>query len=922
MACPEAETLALLASSGGDPEARAAIADHAASCQDCHAALVALAETGGIGGDTEPPREPARVGRYVLGRRLGAGGMGVVYEASDPELDRKIAIKMLRRGASAERLRREAQALARLAHPNVVAVHDVGEHDGQVFIAMALVDGENLRGWAAGGQHSTREILRVLASAGRGIAAAHQAGLVHRDLKPDNIFVARTGEVLVGDFGLARDADDEGAEHDEAATAATNLTMTGMVLGTPAYMPPEQAEGAATEASDQFSFCITAFEALHGTRPFAGDTFETLQENIRAARFVEPERPRPLPSRVSRALRRGLAPDPADRFPTMNALLAALEPRPSWLRRALPLAAVAAIAAALAVTVLVTRRHGPSCTAVRQELAGTWNPARRGTVLRALHDRQLLPQAALELTGELDRYAARWVAVREEACAAEAERQLSADQLAARRACLDARAADLGGVIHDLETAHDPDALLLWQRIDALWPPEGCRDEATAKLAVGPSGHAELMRAIAGLDLHASDLHELTALRDRADAARDQPAQLALDLVYGRFLIDDGSAAQADAPLQQALALAEHLGVVPARIQALALLARSACKQGRFDASSPLLVMADADAAHDAASTIDADLVMRARAECLYQRRDPGAIPLLRELIAHSVVRYGADSPRALDLHLQLGESEYALGQFDDGARELAAFDRIAARLVPAGVQAARHEEEAASAAFRGGDLALATEHQRRAVELWGGDHAQERAAALASLALMYEVGAEWQVAAATHQQVVALVPRGGASAGLRVESLVQIGVLKLQVGDVAAAAAAFEQAAGEASEVGRADLANDAEIGRGRVAVERGDFARAARILREALPAYLARPDAAAYRSGVAQFALARALSETGDPAGAAALASQAEANVAHGVDEAKTNPLGAKLVAPRTVQLDQITRWRDQHPSRARDR
>ncbi len=908
MECPEAETLAQLAGGGGDLETRASIADHAATCESCHAALAALVD------------EPQRVGRYVLGRKLGAGGMGVVYEASDPELGRNVAIKMLRRGAQAQRLRREAQALARLAHANVVTVYDVGEHDGQVFVAMALVDGDNLRQWAKRGPHSTREILGVLVRAARGVAAAHQAGLVHRDLKPDNIFVSRSGEVLVGDFGLARDSSDDDAETDEdIAAASTNLTMTGMVLGTPAYMPPEQAEGTATEASDQFSFCITAFEALHGIRPFAGDTFEELQQNIRAARQAEPAHPRPLPARIARALRRGLAADPADRFPSMNALIAAIEPRPSWVRRALPLAAAAVVAGAIATAVLVTRgARGPDCTATGQELASTWSAPQRAAVARALRDHRVAPQAADELTGELDRYATRWLAVREETCGAEP--RLSHDQMSARRACLDARAAELAGMIKDVETAADPDPLALWQRIDVLSPPEACRDDATAKLAVGAAGHTELMTTIAALDRGAIEPGELERVRARAEAAHDLPALLALDLAHGRFLIDDHSAAQADAPLQQALALAEQLGVASARIRALALLARSACKQGRFDASSPLLVMADADAAHDAADSVDADVVMRARAECLYQRRAPEAVPILRELLAHATARYGADSPAEVDLHLQLGEIYYSLGQLDDGAREVAACDRIWSRFVIPGAQAAQHEEDAASAAFRGGDLALATEHQRRAVELRASDSIDERAGGIATLALMYEVGAEPQLAVATHAQVVGLVPRGSGSSGsLRVESMVQTGVLKLQLGDVAAAAAAYDQAADEARELGLADLANDAEIGRGRVAVERGDFARGARILKDALPMFTTRPDGSPFRSGVAQFALARALAETGDATGAASLASQAETNVAQGVADAKANPLGSKLVASRQAVLDQITRWRD---SRARRR
>src|SRR2546423_1929108 len=252
----------MLASGSGDP----AIADHAASCDPCHEALSALLVTSPSSDDesTVP-----RVGRYELGARLGAGGMGVVYEARDPELGRAIAIKVLKRGANAERLRREAQSLAKLSHPNVVAVYDVGEHDGSVFVAMALVDGENLRSWL-GKARTTDEILRVLALAARGVAAAHAAGLVHRDLKPDNIFIAHDGGVQVGDFGLARDTDEP-----------PGLSFPGMMVGTPAYVPPEQARGEEVDArSDLFSLCVMAYEALYGVRPFSGTTLTTTIEKI------------------------------------------------------------------------------------------------------------------------------------------------------------------------------------------------------------------------------------------------------------------------------------------------------------------------------------------------------------------------------------------------------------------------------------------------------------------------------------------------------------------------------------------------------------------------------------------------------------------------------------------------------------------
>ncbi|HEX7701333.1 MAG TPA: serine/threonine-protein kinase, partial [Kofleriaceae bacterium] len=364
MDCPDPETLEQLFSGELDSERRAVIADHAAICRDCHQLVDLLLDSGTLATTAGVTAATARdfdlrlptgatIDRYVIERRIGHGGMGVVYAARDPELGRGVAIKVLRAGAPADRLRREAQALAKLSHPNVVAVHDVGDHDGQTFIAMALVDGVTLRVWL----EQPREVaatLDVLRAAGRGIAAAHAAGMIHRDLKPDNIFIARDGGVLVGDFGLARDVE----AADELDLRASNetpiaMTATGMILGTPAYMAPEQAKGEATAASDQFAFCITAWEALYGARPFPGTTFATLQAAIAAGTITKPTDDRAVPAKVDRAFRRGLAADPAARFGSMAALLHELEPR----RRRWPWLVVVAAVSIAAVIAFTTRGH-------------------------------------------------------------------------------------------------------------------------------------------------------------------------------------------------------------------------------------------------------------------------------------------------------------------------------------------------------------------------------------------------------------------------------------------------------------------------------------------------------------------------------------------------------------------------------------
>jgi predicted Ser/Thr protein kinase len=397
--CPDADTLNGLVANQLDADVRIQLLDHAGACVDCHGVLTAMIDV------STAPAPPTTIDRYVIERELGSGAMGVVFAARDPELDRAVAIKLLRGGASAARLKREAQLLARLHHPNVVAIHDVGEHAGETFIAMALVDGENLRAWLAR-PHAVDDKLRVIREAGRGLAAAHAAGLIHRDLKPDNIFIARDGSVLVGDFGLARDADEPDADEHVAGVRPPALTQTGMVLGTPAYMAPEHTAGQPCAASDQFSLCVTAWEALYGARPFAATTFGELREQI-AAGPRAPTAP-PIPARIRRALERGLRSNAAARFPSVDALLARLAPR----RRRWPWIVTAVAGAGVAIAlVIATGGHDGSddlaahCAPTQHLLDDVWGPTQRATMVG--------PNAEL-----LDAYARDWSALRREVCMA------------------------------------------------------------------------------------------------------------------------------------------------------------------------------------------------------------------------------------------------------------------------------------------------------------------------------------------------------------------------------------------------------------------------------------------------------------------------------------------------------------------------
>lgn len=310
------------------------------------------------------------LGRYEIKDVLGSGGMGVVYRAFDPELGRLIALKVVHAERDAEpsqsngRLVREAQAMARLANPHVIVVHDAGTVGNQVFVAMELVDGQDLASWELAAPRSWREVVNVYTQAARGLAAAHDAGLVHRDFKPANALIARDGRVRVLDFGLARSLDHDasldplGATRPAVTPSGRHLVMTqtGAVMGTPQFMSPEQHHGERADArTDQFSFCVALYHALYGGYPFIGKTYAELAVAVTDGEPVVPPRGS-VPSGLAKVVMRGLQREPAKRFASMSELIAALDaamPRKRW-----PLvagASVVVLALAAVIVALMTR---------------------------------------------------------------------------------------------------------------------------------------------------------------------------------------------------------------------------------------------------------------------------------------------------------------------------------------------------------------------------------------------------------------------------------------------------------------------------------------------------------------------------------------------------------------------------------------
>jgi eukaryotic-like serine/threonine-protein kinase len=341
-ACPDENLLVMLAEGVLEGPERQRIDRHLDGCPECSQLVVHLARLAAPGRPAPP--------RYKVIRQIGEGAMGVVWEAEDTNLHRKVALKFVRpegadNRALRRRLLREARALAQVRHANVVSVYDAGEADDEVCLVLELVTGTNARTWRQAGPRSLDEIVEVWKQAAAGVAAVHRAGIVHRDIKPDNVLVSDDGRVLVGDFGLATG--------DFGLTTTTNLTESGAVLGTPLYMAPEQlADRPATARSDQYALCASIWEAILGERPFRGSTIAAIV--LAMSKPVSIPRCGPRERRVLQVLARGLDPDPERRYRDVDALIAALERPPS--RAGLLLAAAGAVVVvASAAALLVTR---------------------------------------------------------------------------------------------------------------------------------------------------------------------------------------------------------------------------------------------------------------------------------------------------------------------------------------------------------------------------------------------------------------------------------------------------------------------------------------------------------------------------------------------------------------------------------------
>jgi eukaryotic-like serine/threonine-protein kinase len=442
----------------------------------------------------------ARIARFTLIERVGEGAMGQVWSAWDPQLDRRVALKLLHPGSDREdeRVLREARMMASINHPNVAQVYEVGSEHRGIFIAMEFVAGPTLRQWLSASARSWQDVLRMYAQAGRGLEAAHGAGVVHRDFKPDNALVGEDDRVRVVDFGLAHAQEAMLAtDPSESSAAPATGTLTRPRAGTPAYMAPEQFRGEGVDArADQFSFCVALFEALTGRRPFEGTSSIELLERIERGEIPLEHLPGRIPSRVRGVLRRGLQPQPAGRFGSMGDLLGMLVVESSRTRRRLVLGSLMAGAVGASTFVLLTRSD--PCPTPSQ-LDSIWNEDRRHETRAALERAapSFVPATWSHVEAALDAYVEAWNAGHVDACqATNVRHEQSAMLLDARMRCLASRKRALTASVQTLVDADATVAENAAKLLAALPSIERCADGDYVRATKAPPDDPDVAREV------------------------------------------------------------------------------------------------------------------------------------------------------------------------------------------------------------------------------------------------------------------------------------------------------------------------------------------------------------------------------------------------------------------------------------------
>ncbi len=629
---------------------------HIDSCESCRKAVAALAQ--GSRPHAPPFAEldqrlaPGTMidNRYEVSTELGRGGMGTVYLAHDRTLGRDVALKLHRASSSAERLQREAVAMAKLAHPNVVNVFEVATVDDRVYVAMEYVRGTTLRGWLGKSTRTWRELVAMLAATGRGLAAAHAAGLVHRDFKPENVLVGDDGRPRVSDFGLARA--DHAALVADPETLNTAETMTAGVAGTPAYMAPEQMLGDLVDArSDQFAFCVVAWECLYGKRPFTGLTLAALQLAIEKQELEPGDTT--VPERVRAVIERGLSCKPSERFADMPALLAALEhaAAPRTTRNVLAVAVgllVLGGGTALASQAVSDHRHAAACDAAAGAMRARFGLADHARLASAMiATGASFAQSSLDHTITVLDRSTEFLA--DEAGSVCRDTTMSAHAAAARTACLESRSAELASVVDQLEHATAARAQGAPESAWALYDPTPCSEGPVGAPPMSLAFAKRLgdVRALIAAQQPKPALTAAMQLLADARAQHDKAAEVQIALSLGG-LQDEIDHTEAAASYRAAEAAAEEQG---RDLDAAGALVGLAADAGTDTATNFAEAHHDLDLARAKLArvggnqAIESKLSMVEAQVLVYENRMGDAERAMRRSLELSTQLYGPDHP-------------------------------------------------------------------------------------------------------------------------------------------------------------------------------------------------------------------------------------------------------------------------------------
>ena len=738
-------------------------------------------------------RDPSmpRVGRYVVLERIGRGGMGTVYAAYDEQLDRKVALKVLHDGGGdgsdgAQRLQREAQAMARLSHPNVVTVHEVGESQGVVFMAMEFIRGESLSSWMST-KPQWPEIRDVFLQVARGLLAAHEAGLVHRDLKPPNIMRAEDGRVKVLDFGLARSSDhvefsedtNDHVSSEGGLMPLSTLTRTGAVMGTPPYMSPEQHEGKATDArSDQYSFCLVLWQAIIGKRPFPGHGMRQLWMAKRKGPPPWPDPAPSIPKEVIDAMRKGLRAAPDDRWPSMADLVEVLSrehERPGawgWLGFGVVGITMAAV---LGLTLL--QGDPERCSGAESKLEGVWDEPRREQVQSAILgiERDYASRVWERARDDLDAYRDEWLEMHTEACEASTVRgEQSAAVMDARMACLHRASVALGATADVLASADTQVVRRAHELTGELPPLSRCADVEALSAQVEPplpeeAANVQLVRDFlleskvergAGKFADAHDAVDAAETLARVEEIKYAPIQSELALERGMVALAQGEFTPAEESLKEAVELASHHGQLEVAGRAsIGLLRVIGVAQQRPDVAMQHVPLAKGFARGN--PRLEAEVASRVGAIRRVQGKFEEASRQFRIAIEQLEQVFEPDDPRLGMPRNQLATALMGQGKFDEAEKECRAALKLREETLGAGHPVvASSRNNLANILATQGDYEGAEAELRATLELLrtalSADHPNV-ATAMNNLAAILGYQGKQEEAEAVHREVLAL---------------------------------------------------------------------------------------------------------------------------------------------------------------------